>query len=108
MVAAIVIAVSSLWVLMLGLNLAQGTAWALLYDCCPRSQQVQAQSIMTAIGALSALATNLLGFINLVKIFPFFADSAHALFYIGMLHASCITHVGCCKRLIDQRARMCM
>jgi hypothetical protein len=65
----------------------QGPGWALVLDMCgtDSEQQKRGNAIVSTLGALSGIMTNLLGFADLVKWFPFFQDNAHALFYIGVI-----------------------
>eukprot|EP01094_Clydonella_sp_ATCC50884_P000635 TRINITY_DN10481_c0_g1_i2.p1 TRINITY_DN10481_c0_g1~~TRINITY_DN10481_c0_g1_i2.p1 ORF type:complete len:419 (+),score=79.19 TRINITY_DN10481_c0_g1_i2:199-1455(+) len=80
---AIVLAICSLWVLNIGLNLMQGTAWTIVIDRVPRSQQMSAQSLVSFLGAFASVGANLCGMINFVAFAPFFEDNNHAVFYIG-------------------------
>ena len=81
----IVFAIISLWVLNIGLNIMQGPGWALVMDLCGSRNQKKGNAVVSTLAAASGILTNLLGFVDLVKIFPFFKDSAHALFYIGVI-----------------------
>mmetsp|Transcript_17110 Transcript_17110/g.51157 ORF Transcript_17110/g.51157 Transcript_17110/m.51157 type:complete len:316 (-) Transcript_17110:757-1704(-) len=82
---AITIAVFSLTVMSIGLNLLQGPAWALVLDLCPSDQQSQGNSVVSLLSGFAGLACNLIGAVNFSGFLPFVHDNNVAIFWLGFI-----------------------
>eukprot|EP01095_Lingulamoeba_sp_RSL-Kostka_P004012 TRINITY_DN15114_c0_g1_i1.p1 TRINITY_DN15114_c0_g1~~TRINITY_DN15114_c0_g1_i1.p1 ORF type:complete len:501 (-),score=156.62 TRINITY_DN15114_c0_g1_i1:137-1639(-) len=67
--AEIFFAIAALWILNIGLNIAQGPAMALIADLCPQSQQKMGQAFSSVIGGSAGVICYFLGFLNPVYLF---------------------------------------
>jgi len=64
---------------MIGINWIQGPGWALVIDLVEDSQQHLANSIVAAVSGGVTILCSLIGYVDLVKIFPFLSSNPQGL-----------------------------
>jgi len=80
---AIVVAIVSLWIMNIGLNVVQAAGTALLLDCCKTENDKNlGMSMSSFLGGGAQLVATLLGYVNFVAYIHLFNDNYEYLFYI--------------------------
>jgi hypothetical protein len=74
---------------MIGTNWIQGPGWSLVIDLCSDEQQHLANSLIAATTGAVTIICTLIGYVDLVSIFPFLSSSAQGLYVFSFLSFDC-------------------